>query len=555
MMTGAMEEWAFRAGRYARTIRHMRCSQLVRQIHHRVVRRALGGRLPATPAAIPLRAWQQAWAGPSYLPRREVEPALFRFLNQSGHVVDSADWNACNRSRLWLYNLHYLDDLAISDSTLTACQSSLLERWIANNPPLTGAGWEPYPLSLRLVNAVKWCSRQADIPLLWRQSLFGQASALAGQLEWHVLGNHLLANAKALVFCGAFFSGRSGNAWLNTGARLLREQLREQFLPDGGHFERSPMYHAILLWDLCDLCHLLECTALPALQSLAPILEVTLAHGLRWLEKMSAADGLTSFFNDSTLGVAPSFAEVRSYATAVGCPARQEAERGLGLTHLRDSGFAILHLGNGTKAIVDVGSVGPAYQPGHAHAETLALEAGIRGHRVIVNCGVSTYADGPERAFQRSTAAHSTVEIAGRDSSETWASFRVGRRARILDVKTQENADSVMVTAAHDGYRHLSGRPIHRRTVRGSLQSLEITDDVEGGAWPAVARFHLHPDVRPTASHSLILPDNTCVRWSSSTTDARVVASQWHPEFGLSIPTHCIEMPLTRGRGAFTLRW
>src|SRR5439155_3503852 len=83
-----------------------------------------------------------------------------------------------------------------------------------------------------------------------------QARWLRGRLEHHLLGNHLWANAKALVFAGAWFEGAEAERWLDTGVRLLRREFAEQILADGGHFERSPMYHAIALADVLDLCAL-----------------------------------------------------------------------------------------------------------------------------------------------------------------------------------------------------------------------------------------------------------------------------------------------------------
>ncbi len=64
-------------------------------------------------------------------------------------------------------------------------QAWLIQRWIDDNPPLAGNGWEPYPLSLRLVNLVKWCARQPQVPAPWLDSLARQAQALAAQEERH----------------------------------------------------------------------------------------------------------------------------------------------------------------------------------------------------------------------------------------------------------------------------------------------------------------------------------------------------------------------------------
>ena len=60
--------------------------------------------------------------------------------------------------------------------------------------------------------------------------------------KYHLLGNHLLENGIALAFTGACFEGPDAARWLATGLGILREQLPEQILADGMHFERSPMY-------------------------------------------------------------------------------------------------------------------------------------------------------------------------------------------------------------------------------------------------------------------------------------------------------------------------
>ena len=62
-------------------------------------------------------------------------------------------------------------------------------------------------------------------------------------------------------FGGACFNGSEANGWLHKGLDILAEQLAEQILSDGGHFERSPMYHAIILEDMLDVLNLAK--ALP----------------------------------------------------------------------------------------------------------------------------------------------------------------------------------------------------------------------------------------------------------------------------------------------------
>ena len=89
-----------------------------------------------------------------------------------------------------------------------------------------------------------------------RDSLAIQARWLRKRLEWHLLGNHLFANAKALVFVGLFFCGEEADGWLRTGTQILRKQIPEQILADGAQFELSPMYHALALEDVLDLVNI-----------------------------------------------------------------------------------------------------------------------------------------------------------------------------------------------------------------------------------------------------------------------------------------------------------
>ncbi|MCZ7560458.1 MAG: hypothetical protein M5U30_10700 [Burkholderiaceae bacterium] len=250
---------------------------------------------PDTRPAPPTRPARGAW-----LPCRRAPsmtgPARFRFLSVERELAAPGDWDRADWPRLWRYNLHYFDDLAAHDAAdRESWHRALIERWIADNPPGRGTGWEPYPVSLRIVNWIKWAlaggaTDDGVAPRLSAaavQSLAVQARWLRQRLEIHLLGNHLWANAKALVFAGAFFDGAEASGWRETGLALLRRELREQILPDGGHFERSPMYHATLLEDLLDLLQLGDryAGAIPAADLDA--WRETSGRMLRWLRVMT----------------------------------------------------------------------------------------------------------------------------------------------------------------------------------------------------------------------------------------------------------------------------
>ena len=476
--------------RTLRTISHLKPVQFTNRLTRRLPKR-----IDLSPADLPQRARRGSWRRCPGRAASMTGPGRLLLLAEEGDLSEGAGWNDPGRSKLWLYHLHYFDDLlAEGAGGRAAWHRGLVAGWLAENPPMKGVGWEPYPLSRRIGNWIPWALEGGDLGTDALRSLVLQARVLARSLEWHLLGNHLFANARALVFAGCFFEGAEADHWLRTGLAILDRELPEQILPDGGHFELSPMYHVLTLEDMIDLCQL---------SAIYP--DLLGGHALRqrwtarteamigWLAAMRHPDGEISFFNDSTFGQARAPADVLAYAGLFGLGTPAPAAPGP--MHLAPSGYIRLRKGDWT-AFFDVGPVGPAYIPGHAHADTLSLEISLGGERVVTNSGTSTYAVGPRRDWERSTAAHATVEVDGTDSSEMWASFRVGRRARPLDVASGAGPDLDWAAGSHDGYRHLPGRPIHRRRVEVGERRLVVTDEIDSRTpHAATGRLPLHPSV------------------------------------------------------------
>lgn len=419
-----------------------------------------------------------------------LSPTKFRFIGLDAQLEAVADWNHAERTKLWLYNLHYFDDLRADNAEQRSqWHRDLMERWRIDNPPASGNGWEPYPLSLRIVNWIAWVlagHRPSDAVL---QSLAVQVRHLRVTLEFHLLGNHLLANAKALVFAGCFFSGPEANGWLRTGLDLLDAQLHEQVLSDGGHFELSPMYHAVILEDVLDLIQLSRIFP-TELKSKTEVWKALAGRMLAWLAAMTHPDGEIAFFNDAASGIARTCAELATYAARLDVLQPSDPAP---LRHLAASGYIRLQSGPFC-AIFDTAEIGPSYLPGHGHADVLSLEASLDGRRLLTNGGTSTYAPGPLRDGERATASHATVEIDGQNSSEVWASFRVGRRAHPFNVSCGADDNVLWAEASHNGYRWLPGQPVHRRRVAVSSNALSVTDSVTGGGdHSVIGRFPLHP--------------------------------------------------------------
>lgn len=236
--------------RYWHTVRYLEARQIYGQIRHHLFPLRLSDSINVRPSLlkIDLAPWLKR-------PKSYFGKGRFCFLNKDYDLNWPIDWNAAGLPKLWQYQLHYFDYLHQHDIDY-AGGFALIRSWIQSYPPTKkAAGWEPYPLSIRLVNWWKFLSKAPEVSTDILQSLYLQASNLDLQVEYHILGNHLLANGKALWWAGFFLNEEK---WVKKGRAIIQREMGEQFLPDGGHFELSPMYHAIVLEDLLDLINLCE---------------------------------------------------------------------------------------------------------------------------------------------------------------------------------------------------------------------------------------------------------------------------------------------------------
>jgi uncharacterized heparinase superfamily protein len=519
---------------YFHTVRHLRPLQIAARAWFHLIHPRPD--LRAAPALRPMggRYLTPVAPAPSLL-----GPELFRLLNVERRCAVASDWHPLDAPRLWTYQLHYFDDLNARDAPARArWHENLLARWAAENPPGKGEGWEPYPLSRRIVNCVKWVAQGHTLPAPFDASLAVQTRWLTRRLEYHILGNHLLTNAKALLHAGLYFGGAEAERWYAHGMRILERELRAQVLPDGGHFELSTMYHAAVLEDLLDLVNLLHAYGRTAPQSWTAAIA-----GMRiWLKEMSHPDGEIAFFNDAAFGVAPTSAELEAYAARLGLPAA--ADTAVQRRIFEASGYVRVCIPP-ARLICDCAPIGAGYLPGHAHADSLSFELSLGSRRVFVNSGTSQYGTDDERQRQRGTAAHNTVVVDGQDSSEMWAGFRVARRARVKFRSITATPLTVIIEASHDGYRRLPGRSEHRRRFTIGDHSLLIEYEVSGTFGSATAYFHLHPeiDARLQGATEMLLSLDDALRVRMVFTGASAVelhSGTWHPRFGVIVPNRRI---------------
>ena len=214
---------------YFHTIKYLKFTQL----YHRVLKRF-------THPKINLIKGERAdisgqWQVQELCAQKFINETDVNFLNHPGFVNAEVDWNNEKEEKLWLYNLHYFDDLnSFGSQSRQSLQSHWINKWIDGNPAIKGGnGWESYTLSLRIVNWSKafLSGLEADDKIL--NSLAQQSDFLSQDLEKHLLGNHYFVNLKALFFAGCYLEGPDADKWLALALDGYESELKEQVLVMG----------------------------------------------------------------------------------------------------------------------------------------------------------------------------------------------------------------------------------------------------------------------------------------------------------------------------------
>lgn len=353
-------------------------------------------------------------------------PKTFTFLNLIG---DFKSWNDVSHGMLWAYNLNYMDWLLQPDMTFEQ-----------------GSEW----------------------------------------VEYQLLGNHLLEDAYALFIASIYFSDKK---MYDKASCLLYKELDEQILPDGSHYEQSPMYHCILLDRLLD-CY--NASINRGHEKMCELLKLYVVRMLGHLESIVWKDDTIPLLNDSAYGIAPTVSELRAYAKRLKLewtplPMKECGYRKLCSTHL--------------EAVVDVGNITATYQPGHSHADTFNYELRIDCRPFVVDTGISTYNKTARRQYERSTSAHNTVTVGNKDSSEVWGGFRMGKRAKVRVLSDTENE----IMAEHDGFKGC----IHQRKFTINDDVFTINDKIVGNNMTeCISYIHFAPDIEVLAISSTEIRTN-----------------------------------------------
>lgn len=350
-------------------------------------------------------------------------------------------------------------------------------------------------------------------------SLFEQASFLFRNIEYHLLANHLFENIKALIFAGMFFECSSSKRWYKRACRLLDRQIKEQILDDGGHFERSPMYHNIVMGGLIESVQLFRLNGRQYPQEI----DRRLSKAVNFSLNMLHPDREIPLFNDSALSKELLSIELIQAGSALYCDGDTKDISGVystfvflifgdrgkeicnsiyipayddSIKHFKQSGFYIINQRDlNAKLFIDCGSTCPEYNPGHTHCGGLSYELSVFGKRWIIDPGVYQYS-GRWRNYFRGTGAHNTIQIDGMEQIEIWDSFRVASRLNAESILFKKLDQGTLFIGSHDGYYRLGSELMHYRILYAHQEGWRIQDIVGGnGAHSWMSSIHLHPSI------------------------------------------------------------
>lgn len=395
----------------------------------------------------------------------------FVFLNLKKDFQGNIDWNYLDYGRLWTYNLNYFEYLDQKDYSKE--EGERLINDFIDKLSINKIGFEPYPISLRSINWIKFFVREKINNDKYNRVLYYQLKLLTKKLEYHLLGNHLLENAFALLFGAYYFNDIY---FYRIAKKILIDELDEQVLKDGGHFELSPMYHSIILFRLLDSYNLISNNNLFN-SELKPLIKEKCESMIAWLNTICFSNGDLPLLNDSALNIAPNLEQINAYAKTLGLDTSKKAS-------LKESGYRKF-LNDKYEIIFDIGKIGPDYQPGHSHADTFNFLLNVNNKPIIVDTGISTYEVNQTRFYERSTSAHNTVVVDNENSSQVWAGHRVAKRNSVKILFDEINH----AKAYHDGYKNKG--IYHSRELFISDSEIKIIDTTNS---KATSFLHFHPN-------------------------------------------------------------
>jgi hypothetical protein len=400
-----------------------------------------------------------------------------------------------------------------------------LESWMEANPCAWGVNWACTMEPAMRVFTWTWLYRMFGESRSWNDESF--RFRVLRTLYLHLLfvrhnleitdinGNHLTADAAALVVGGTFFGTGTPIRWMTTGWKILRREIELQVLPDGVDFEASTAYHRLVT----ELFH----HAAASLEEAGTAIPRPYIHKLLlmagYIRAYTKPDGSAPVIGDAddarTLPLGqqdindhrylPQLIRARWAPEMLTADWRQSASECLwwwgkpptdadnrapaevASNLFTDGGSAIIHAGT-DYVFIDCGPVGLGGRGGHGHNDCLSFEAVLKGHSLVTDPGCLVYSgDWRTRNLFRSTAVHNTPRLGEEEINrfvspkDLW-SLHDDARGK---VEVWEGGPFwVLFRGSHGGYRRLDRAATVTRSLvlDKSRHALAWEDKVVGAA-------------------------------------------------------------------------
>jgi len=437
---------------------------------------------------------------------------------------------------------------ATGDVRYAAAVKEQLDSWLEQCPYGIGMNWRsPLELGIRLINWV-WA-----LDLIGDSGVFDEAlrARLLNSVYLHLweisrkysrgssLNNHLVGEA-AGVFIGStyFHTLKHAARWRVRSREILCEEILRQTYPDGGTREQAIGYHLFVL----QFFLLAGLVGRWSGEDFPPAYWERLERMFAFVGALSEGGRTLPMFGDADDGyvldlggergdprpwlavgaVLYGRADFRAWAGGWSEPAlwllgREGRERFKAIPQpetpalvsraMSDAGYYLLQSGHRDSldrisVVFDCGELGMGPLAAHGHADALAFTLRAFGEDVLVDSGTYDYFTYPPwREYFRTTRAHNTVVIDGRDQSEMLGPFIWGARATARCLRWEPNSAGRTVAGEHHGYTRLADPVVHRRMLEldGAKRELSIRDDIlTRGKHDVEVYFHLAENRRVT---------------------------------------------------------
>ncbi|VAX07791.1 Heparinase II/III-like [hydrothermal vent metagenome] len=436
-------------------------------------------------------------------------------------------WQEYLHSFCWLRDLNgCLDRNAARKKAL-----ALTAHWLESFDQWHELFWSPDIIGQRIVNWMAYAPLILDSnDLVYRSKILNclarQSRHLHYAADQSLRGLPRMKAITGLILAGLYIP--YGEDWLKKGTSLLHQALDEEILADGGTQSRCPedIYYTLRN------CLMVRASCKAMGHDGPKKLNEAIHRMSVSLKNLRHGDGRLALFNGASEQDAQEIDATLSLAKSPEDTVQDSSER-MG----EKSGFRRLQQGR-TLIIVDTAPPAPADMSQHCHAGTLSFEMSCAKQRIIVNCGsaraLPNLVDNDLDKLVRSTAAHSTVVLQDKNSSEIRTDGLIGRGPTMVE-SHQNNVDShLLLEASHDGYMPHFG-VMHHRTIYMN----ETGDDVRGEdvlevKTPLLLKgeppkfdvcFHIHPDVtitRQGADDRLLLRLRTSEYWQFQCSGGRL---------------------------------